>query len=152
MQGAITTGVYYARVYFTTSLGAQEIAAASGPALLGYGIMPALFAFICFGFAGKMERFLLGGAANERVDLGGVSAGGLLRTGAKLIGVYLIATYLGSLAATVYEFVAVHGGNTHFQSAQVTSDLIASGLGVLVGYFLCCHAARLVKAIEADTT
>jgi hypothetical protein len=75
-----------------------------------------------------------------------------LRVGIKLLGLFFIATYLGPLLSTFFEFLAAKGGGSRFQSEQTTSDFIFNLVGLGFGYFFCAQTNRVLKTITAIET
>ena len=156
LQGALSHGVYYLHLGL---IGAPDPdpGRLGGPStryslIFGYCFTPLLFALACFGFAGAIERILLGTAGNERIEFSDASTGATLRVGIKLVGLFLVATYLGPLLSTAFEFVAARGGSSRFVNEQITSDFIFNLVGLGFGYFFCAQTNRVLKTLTAIET
>lgn len=145
-----TSGVYYLQIYFKSSFGAEEFSGSSATGVLAYFLMPLLFAFVGFAFAGNLEGFLLGSAANERADFAGGSHT-LLAMGLKLLGVYFISAFVGPLVATIYELLAVRVENPAVSAVQINHDMLLNLVGMAAGFLLCTQTSRIARALNSDS-
>ncbi len=103
---------------------------------------------MCFGFARTISRVLLGSAAEELV---GAATGSetFMRCCIKILALFMLGFYAAPLVATIFELVAIRSGNRTFTEAQVTSDLIANGLGVAFAFWLGLRTERVLSIFLA---
>ncbi len=100
------------------------------------------------GFAGKITRALLGSAAEE--TSGTVPLALATKILIKLLALYLIGSFGGPMVATLYELLAVRSANTTVSEVQVTSDLIANGVGIAFGLWLGLRTDRVIALFAID--
>lgn len=144
---ALTSGVDYMYLHLKGGGVAEGFGHSYAAGAISYFLTPLSFAFICFAFASRIERLLLGRAAEERVEIT-VRPELLLSVGIKLIGLYCLATYLGPLIATGYEYLGVKSQNPQVSEVQTNSDLIMNSVGLLLAYFLRVKTKWFTKALQ----
>lgn len=149
LYNGLTAAVYYCYSALTDRPGALLGSENYNATLFGYAVVPLVFALMCFGFAGGITRVLLGSLAHEAVNTSAAKAP-VLKCCVKLLALYLIGFFAAPLVATIYELAAVKSGNRAFAEAQVTSDLIANGLGVGFALWLVFRTDRVIAMFLSE--
>ncbi|HEY1107434.1 MAG TPA: hypothetical protein VGE76_02340 [Opitutaceae bacterium] len=143
----VSSAVYYAHSAFsgiTTDLYGRDPSAGM---VYGYAVAPLLFALLSFAFGGRLSRGLLGAAAQEVI---GAATPQVTRVLTKVLGLYLLGTYGGHLAATFYELMALGPANPSLSKVQVTSDLIANGVGVAFAVWFAFRTDSVVRLVMRE--
>lgn len=146
---ALTSGAYYMYLHLKAGGAADSFGNSHAAGAICYFLTPLSFAFICFAFASRIERLLLGDAATERVEIAGHPEL-FASVGIKLIGLYFLATHLGPMLATIYELLGVKSENPQVSGVQTNSDLIMNGVGLLLAYFLCVKTRWFTKVLQDE--
>lgn len=144
---AVSSALYYA---YSTSLGdttdlyGRNLYAGT---VYGHVVAPLVFTFLCFAFGGKFSRWLLGAAAQEVI---GAATPQVARVLIKLLGLYLLGTYGGHMAATIYELMAVGPANPGISNVQVNSDLISNGVGLAFAFWFGLRTESVLRLVMHD--
>jgi hypothetical protein len=145
----LTSGAYYVYLFFGLARDPAGLGNDYAAGVAAYFLTPLVFAFVCFAFSSRIERFLLGRAGDERLEIAAAPAA-LLGAGIKLVGVYQVSLYLGPLISTGYEYLAVKSSNPGVSSVQTNSDFLYNGAAILIGCLLCTRSAWVVRTLQDD--
>lgn len=143
----VSSAVYYAHSAFsgaTTDFAGRDL---YGGTVYGYAIAPLVFALLCFSFGGKLARWLLGAAAQEVIS---AATPQVARVLIKVLALYLLGTYGGHMAATIYELMAVGPANPAISRVQVTSDLLANGVGLAFAFWFGLRTDSVLALVMKD--
>ncbi len=150
---AATTGVNQL-VYFCShyELGVGLLAQQMMPAVLAYFLCPLVFAIGLFATGAALERRLLGGRGDERLEGGAAGGRGLLVVALQVLGVYLLVTYGAALVATVFEQFAQSIAADRGMRSKIASDFIANALGGGAGAVLTLRTGGVLALLWTPPT
>lgn len=147
LVSAVSSALYYAHstsLGDTTDLYGRNLYAGT---VYGHVVVPLLFVLLCFGFGGKLTRWLLGAVGEEVI---GAATPRVARVLIKVLGLYLLGTYGPHMAATIYELLAVRSGNVSVSEVQVTDDLIANGVGLAFAFWFALRTDSVMTIVMKD--
>jgi hypothetical protein len=148
LLGGLSSGAYYLHAHFSGFAVDYDGRDTLGSWLYGHAIIPLVFALFCFGFGGRIARFLLGATAEQSFDA--EHSAPAIRVLIKLLALYLFGLYAAPMAATAYEFMAVRAGNQSMSELQVTSDLIANGVGIAFSVWLGIRTDSVISILKRN--
>lgn len=99
--------------------------------------------------ADKVVAFLQleSGLSDERIELGNIKTGDIIKIGTFVIGGLLIIDSIPRFLIHAYSFVRRNSSDQEFNSSD-SYDLVVSGLNILLGYLLVTNYAFVSRIIN----